>query len=76
MTSPIDTNTSGDTEFSFTAGALLRRHIRHQLKRAEMYGAEWFETKGFLESSFTVRAPKSIANSIHQWLTDLAKETA
>ncbi len=76
MTGLPSTNASGDVELSFSAGALLRGHVRHQLKRAEMYGAKWFETKGFLQSEFSVVAPRSIAQSINEWLTIISKEDA
>ena len=55
----------------FSAGALLRPHVRHQLKHSELLGCEWKETKGFFQSHFLLKGQDQYVNAFENWLDEL-----
>jgi hypothetical protein len=59
---------------TFDAGLFLRRSIRHELKILESQGCTWFETKGFLVSSFCVTGPLQLMEALRDTLIKLNED--
>lgn len=53
-------------EFRFTAGVLVRKHIRTILEGARFVGhnIRWMEEKGWLDSEFRVRGEYDVAKAL------------
>lgn len=57
----------GDTQFSFTVGFVIRKHIREMLE-GEVFGGRairWRERKRWLESAFDVRGKQGDVDAVN-----------
>ena len=63
-----------NSEITFIVGFGLVKTIRKLLKKAEFYGAQWFETKSLLSSEFTVIGEDNIIIPIRNWLNQIKKD--
>jgi len=64
------------TFYSFSAGILIRGQVRDFLKECKFHSIdiEWIETKGFLESHFTIKGSKENVGRVASNLIKWAKE--